>query len=311
VNGQQTSDQNVQVCDSWCGGPVRIVRGPLAAMRDQLPVFNRRLGGRSGYRITRTASSGEEADVADVTGVYHLVQHRDVVDALLQRLSAEIGDGVAARTAPATMVLGPRECRMDLTVDLPYVRHTPRDGYRIGGQVSVRNSVDKSCALYAGFGFLRWVCSNGMFAWDGRRARKVHNQCRILRAVMDHVTEQLRQGVKGLRLFDALLDRPVRSADLGAWTDAVVARGWGRWDAARVYHVAVHGVYGEPERRTDVAPHLLALSAGRPAAGACAPARNLYHLMHALSYVASRSTPYERRLTRLVQVHQMVEPLLN
>ena len=307
-----TDDADVQVCQSWCGGPVRVVRGPLGKLRRQVPTFHRRLGdGPYRYRITRRPMPGQdgpETHVADVTDSYCLVQHGDVLDGVQAGVDRAAGGGVGA-AATATMVLGPDERRMDLTVDLPWAAFTPADGFAVGGQVSIRNSVDTSCALFGGVGYLRWACHNGMMGWDGHRMRRVHNGPRVLRAVLAHVADRLRWTGPDRGQINRLLDCRVDAGQVADWVDTVVAARWGRWDAVRVYHVALHGVYGDPVRQADRPPHRVPLRHAAPAAAACAPVTNLYHLMQALSYVASRSDPYETRLTRLVQVQPMVEPL--
>ncbi len=307
-----TAADDVRVCHTWYGGPVRVVRGPLARMREHVPTFNRRLGGRGGYRITRSprpSHDGPETHVVDVTPVYHLVQHRDVLDEVAARIDR--ADPGAAAGAPATMILGPDERRMDLTVGLPSMMFTPGDGYCIEGRVSVRNSVDKSCALFGGVGYLRMVCANGMMGWDGHRMRRVHNGPRVLPTVMGHVSAQLGSIAPERARLNRLLDRKVDAAQIADLVDHVVPRKWGRWEAVQVWHVAMHGVYGVPVFQTDRPPHRVPLRTAEAARGACAPVTNLYHLMQALSYVASRSTPYERQLAYLGQVYSIVEPLLN
>lgn len=66
------------------------------------------------------------------------------------------------------------------------------------------------------------------------------------------------------------------------------------------------------EHRAGAGPRegRLALVGAHEAAGACAPAGNACHLMRALSYVASRSAPYESRLTHSARVHALVGPPL-
>ena len=307
-----TAADDVQVCHTWHGGPVRVIRGPLGQMRRHVPTFNRRLGGRQGFRITRSpmpGHDGPETPVAEVTPVYHLVQHRDVLDEVSARID-QADPGAAAR-APATMILGPDERRMDLTVGLPSMMFTPGDGYCIEGRVSLRNSVDKSCALFGGVGYLRMVCANGMMGWDGHRMRRVHNGPRVLPTVMAHVSAQLGNIAPERARLNHLLDRRVNATQIAGLVDTVIPRKWGRWEAVQVWHVAVHGLYGVPVFQTDRPPHQVPLRTINSAPGACAPVTNLYHLMQALSYVASRSSPYETRLNWLGQVHDIVQPLLN
>jgi hypothetical protein len=300
---------DVRVCHTWCGGPARVVRGPLAKMRDHVPTFNRRLGGRRGFRITRNplpGQDGPEKQLAEVTPVYHLVQHREVLDAVAARIDKA---GVAVG-AMATMVLGPDERQMDLTVELPSMMFTPYDGYCIDARVNVRNSVDKSCALFGGVGFLRMVCANGMVGWDGTRMRRVHNGPLVLPTVMAHVAGQLGAIGPEQQRLNALLDCKVDVTQVAELVDTVLPRKWGRSDAVQVYHVARYGRYGIPEISPGQPPHHDRIKWSFEAPGACAPVTNLYHLMQALSYVASRSTPYETRLARLGEVYAIVEPLL-
>jgi len=103
---------------------------------------------------------------------------------------------------------------------------------------------------------------------------------------------------------------PVGTDRLASWVDEVVTRKWDRWDAARVFHVASAGQDGWVPYRTDVPPHRLQLNDATPAPGACAPAANAYHVMQALSFVASRVPWLQDRYARLAGIPRLLEPLL-
>ncbi len=295
----------------WLGGMARVIRGPLGRMREHVPVFNRRLGGPEGYRITANplTPGGPERFVAGISSTYQLVQHRDVIARVQEELS-DHGDAAAADAA-AVMILGQCDRQMDLTVDVPWPAYRPSDGHLVAGRVSVRNSVDRSTALYGGVSFLRLICTNGMVGWTGPRMRRIHNCPRVLNTVMRHVSQELANSRGQRKQLDALLNKRIDRGAVAGWVDQVVTRKWGKYDAARVYHVAINGEDGDVDLRWGELAHDLPLTERREAAGACAPVTNAYHLMQALSYVASRATPYEARLSRLMQVSGLVEPLLN
>ncbi len=296
---------------AWLGGPARVIRGPLGRMREHVPVFNRRLGGPEGYRVTANplTPGGPERVVAGTSSTYWLVQHRDLIDSVQQELS-DHGDAAAADAA-AMMVLGHGDRQMDLTVHVPWPAYRPADGHLVAGRVSVRNSVDRSTALYGGVSFLRLICTNGMVGWTGPRMRRIHNCPQVLNTVMRHVSQELANSRGQRKQLDALLDKRIDRGAVAGWVDQTVTRKWGKHDAARVYHVAINGEDGDVDLRLGEPAHACPLNERRAAAGACAPVTNAYHLMQALSYVASRATPYEARLSRLMQVSALVEPLLN
>jgi len=294
----------------WCGSPVQQLSGPLDQLRRQIPRFARRMGVCGDDMVLRQPMTPGEREriVARVSSNYQLVQHHDVLDAI-ESLLPQLDAGAAR--VPASVVLSPDGERMDVTVELPCARYVPGDGFDLAVRIRVRNSVDKSCALYGGIEFLRTICTNGMTAWRGSVLRRVHNRP----SALEHVRRHLLKGFDQLSLdhahFEKLLNNPVDPGRLPGWVDEVVAPAWDCWDAARAFHIATTGFDGAVKRRSNVPPHRLELLQPRIVPGACAPAANAYHVMQALSYVASRLPWLHTRETRLAGIATLMEPLLN
>jgi hypothetical protein len=170
--------------------------------------------------------------------------------------------------------------------------------------------VDRSCALTGSVEFLRKICSNGMVGWSGIPFRRIHNRPQVLWLIRRDLTRQFDALRDDISRFERLFATPVATDRLATWVDEVIARKWGRADAARVFHVATTGQDGWVRSRTDVPPHRQQLQDAVPAPGACAPVANAYHVVQALSFVASRVPWLQDRYARLAGVPGLLEALL-
>lgn len=295
----------------WGRGRIRIFRGKLPELRRHVPRFELRLGAWSDKVVVRQPLNAWESEriVGRVSNRYTLVQHHDVLDAaeaLLARFEAEPKD------SNAEIVMTPHGERMDLTVELPTAKYTPADGYALAARMRLLNTVDASTALFGNIEFLRKICSNGMVGWRGSpRVRRTHVQVMPLPQVRNRLLSQFDQLEDDTAYFEKMLSHPIDRDQLAQWVDDVVATQWDRWAAARVFHVAASGHDGNVICRTDVPPHRLALENAMLAPGACAPARNVYHVAQALSFVASRLVSWSDRYRHLAGIPRMLDPLMN
>ncbi|HZK81120.1 MAG TPA: hypothetical protein VFC46_08640, partial [Humisphaera sp.] len=151
----------------------------------------------------------------------------------------------------------------------------------------------------------------GMVGWNGSRVRRTHTQYLALSQVRNRLLSQFDQLGQDTAYFDQMLAHQIDGERLAQWVDEVVGREWDRWAAARVFHIATSGIDGDVIYRLDLPPHRLELQNAMAAAGACAPASNVYHVAQALSFVASRVISWGDRYRYLANIPRLLEPLMN
>jgi hypothetical protein len=79
-----------------------------------------------------------------------------------------------------------------------------------------------------------------------------------------------------------------------------------------VYHICASGQDGYVSRLDkDRLPHEMPLWSPIGVPGACAPARNLYHVGQALSWVAGHAEKLEARFSRTSAIPKLLQHLVN
>ncbi|KAA6182737.1 DUF945 domain-containing protein [Thiohalocapsa marina] len=234
--------------------------------------------------------------VGVVSNTYGLAQHQDVVRRCLQGI-ADCG----VPTEELTCELGLTDlgewmnCRLYFP---PRYHHQPADGEPIGLRLEVFNSVDGSSRLVLLLGWLRFVCSNGLVIGETKQEfHDIHNH----NLDLDKIPAAIRAGMALVEQDRARLDdwqrhgfKPDR---LVPWVDGPLAKTWGKKAACRVFHLCTSGQDGElvdPFAKGPASEKPWAPTLSVP--GTATPAKTLYDVSQALSWIAERRTnPEERR----------------
>lgn len=247
--------------------------------------------------------------VGVVSNSYTLVQHRDAahicIDALRQGqlnlfdFKCELG-------------LTPLGEYMVFRVYLPDDQgFTAKDGFPTSLRVELINSVDGSHRLVLFFSWLRLACLNGMMIRETKtEVRELHNE----RLDMGKVTGGILRGLK-LAAEDVkrLKDWEETNLDLDKfrdWADTELSKAWGKKAASRVFHIAMQGIdteWTDPFEAGEATQKSFRFVAEVP--GAIAPVQNLYGLLQALTWVATRRTDVEERLEWQTQVPMLMKSL--
>jgi len=160
-------------------------------------------------------------------------------------------------------------------------------------------------------GWLRFVCSNGLIVGETMaEIRDVHDA----RLNLDQVRLVI---AKGLRMVDRDFARiqswaasDVTSAAIGAWVDGSVSESWGKKAASRVLHICASGVDSEWTNAFAQGPaSAKPVRLTEPVPGSEVPAKTLYGVSQALSWVASRRSSAEERVLWQSQVPQLLSML--
>jgi hypothetical protein len=305
---------------SWLGSPVGSVESSLDAVREWLPVFDRRpfaMHRRGGvpapanprYDAIVRRDGYSEMPVGIVSKQYTLVQHTDVLDTVVQELR---GVDIEAEAVKARLELTEYGERMALHCFLPRHYYDSGDGHPMELRLTCFNSVEGSLRLCAFLGWFRFVCSNGLIVGQGRvQLRQAHHRGLdlgrigpILRSGLEDVTREKRQ-------FSVWQAAQVRRETLAAWVDGPLCERSGALAAARAYHIALTGHDADRflDRWKQRKPTERRVACGPFVPGAVR-ASNVYDVSQALAWLAKERGEFSQQVQRMEQIPSLLRELL-
>jgi hypothetical protein len=264
---------------TWKGRKVKIDKGSISAIRQQIPCFKRSPfaiedGGENKYLdfIIRKPLNSDSAYIRDrvhipiwtVSKRYRLVEHHHVFNALVDALGQIVPD---LQSLDATLMITEYGERMWVRFTLANFKLNEGDRYPIVLLVSGLNSVDTTTPLDIK---LSWYepysetqIAYGMMSgyWEQVNFRKKHlKKKKHIESLLDSegITEfstEIKQFLTG-HLYQLATERSqyrkwreaeVSREQLVPWIDQIVKEKWEYKEAARVYHIAVTGYDIAPE----------------------------------------------------------------
>jgi hypothetical protein len=244
--------------------------------------------------------------VGTVSNAYALLQHRLVANLCRDGL---IQAGVAASELTYELGLSTLGEWMHLRIDMP-----PRFGFEDAGKFALKlrlecfNSVDGTSRLVLQFGWYRLVCSNGMAIFDTEiEVREQHRASLDLSKISERLQEALDKAMADRARVGTWQTTSVALEDIAVWIDAHVSNSWGKKAACRVFHICASGEDAkllDPFEGGNATEKSVTLLGSVP--GGTGPARTLYDVSQALSYVASRRRDaierhlWQNQVTRLI-----------
>ena len=298
----------------WLGQRARrICDLTLPGVVDHLPDFERREFGNNEYldMIVRQPFRQDRREVAvgSVSKRYFLIQHRQLVHEICDGLSAIRIDPAKV---PAELWISDYGERIRLRFRVPQRPFDPGDGYPLLLSAECFNSVEKSCALEIKMSWLRLICMNGLSTKSDALLRKIHDSVWMNRTEPGaFVQEQLENGDAYFKDIKDWVRHHITGDRLVKWVDEVVAPKWTRRAAARVHHICRTGFDGKPvpPRSKGIAPHSWPVSSDKAVPGAPIPAKSLYDVAQALSWVAGHNPTVEDQIRWTDQIHQLITEL--
>lgn len=299
----------------WEGASVVEFTGTVAELFTQIPVFSRhpfRIGGEENrykdeIRREPLKITEEPLPITTVSKTYSLIQHRDVLAAVFRALKM-IHIDISALTS--SLLLSEYGERMHWSCPIPNVEFDPGDGNPVVLRINCLNSVDTSTVLEVVLSWFRLVCSNGvMFGLGDSRLRRRHIQSLDPEDIAEYLKHELAQVAEEEGLYKSWFRTEVKPAALMDWVDGTVAKEWGPHAGARVWTIINKGHDGEVEQTRNLKPHELPLINTSTVPGSCAPARNLFHVSQALSWVAGTRRTISERLEYIRAIPGLIEPL--
>ena len=290
----------------WRSRPVRYYKGDWSAIQPLLPQFDLRpfaAGEREPSNpycqmvMRRPMSPAERPmPVAVVSHSYSLVSHLDAAELCRKEVLDNTGcDPDELRCEVGLSELGEW---MNFRIYLPD-RYSFKDvlGDDLGLRLECFNSVDGWCRLRILFGWLRFVCCNGMVIGKTKlEIRERHGHNLDLRAVSHHLRKALKVVDEDKDKMATWQNTPVQIEDIETWSNGEITQRWGVKAAARVFHICESGKDIKidpfaPGSATEKAVEYLQCVPGSPV-----PARTKYDVAQALSFVATRRNDPEERV---------------
>lgn len=259
-------------------------------------------------RLPRTLLE-QRVPVGVVSKSYTLAQHQEVAEQCFEGIRQTGVNPANLRCEVGLTDLGEW---MNLRIYFPEEQdfvHAKDDRMKL--RVECYNSVDGSCRVVVLFGWLRFVCTNGLVILDTRaELREIHDG----RLDLHRIPEIIRDGMKEVRNDEARMRRWIQTVvqpkDLVPWANEYVSDAWGKKAACRVFHICRNGYdveFDDPfasGEACDKPVHKAGRVPGSPPVAA-----NLFDVSQALSWVATARNNPDERLDWQARVPRLVSQL--
>ncbi len=304
----------------WRARDIKFVSGNLDQIFEHIPLFefgDFSAGDGAGVNplyksIVRIPMTEYERPfpVAIVSPSYSLVQHRELADICVNAM-AESG----IRTTEMRFEVGLSQYAelMVFRIYLPErFNFKGRDGHSMGLRIECINSVDGSYRMVVLFGWLRFVCLNGMVI--GRtltEIREIHSGEMDLRKIVQGLQEGLSIARRDSEILSDWENVFPSIKTLSDWTNEVLAPKWGVLAAMRVFHISNSGhdvklkvPFAEGNSTEKPVEYL------DPVPGAKKTYETAYDVLQAMTFVASQRSNFEERVRWQSEVSGLIDTLI-
>ena len=247
--------------------------------------------------------------VGAVSNTYWLVQHTDVVEMCMKGLKALGIDISALRCEVGLTTL--REW-MNFRIYFPKnFSSNANDGKALTLRLECFNSVDGSSRLVIQLSWFRLVCSNRLTVKKTKAVlNDLHNQNLILDGIPEIIAEGLTKVSVDKQRLQVCEQSPVALPKFEGWVDGHLADQWGKKAACRILHICQSGAdveLADPFAGGKPSEKEVKVLTNVP--GAPKPARNLYDVCQALSWVATHRNNADERLEWQGRIPDLIENL--
>jgi hypothetical protein len=247
--------------------------------------------------------------VGVVSSTYHLAQHREVVEMCLGGLRAH---GIDPQVLRCEVGLTPLGEWMNFRAYFPEsYSHSPKDGNKLALRLECFNSVDGSSRLVILLGWFRFICANGLIIGETKaELRDTHDENMNLEIVPEIIGKGLVKVKADLRRLKQWEETIVEQPVFENWVDGYLADHWGTKAACRTLHICCSGVdveIADPFVGGKASEKFVKPLNAVP--GAPKPARNLYDVCQALSWLATTRNSAEERLEWQSHIPKLIENL--
>jgi len=247
--------------------------------------------------------------VATVSHHYTLASHATIIEDCLAALRCR---GISSHILKCELGLTALGEWMNFRAYFPdEYSFTPADGKKLALRLECFNSVDGSSRLVVLFGWLRFICSNGMIIGESMSVlRNIHDDSLDLTSIPKLIASGLKKVEQDRRRIQLWDHTPVTTEQVANWADGPLADRWGKKAACRAFHICLGGTDVElADPFEPVQPTQAKTKPTTPVPGAPAPVTSLYGVSQALSWLAARRNSVEERFLWQTQVPILLKEL--
>ncbi len=309
----------------WLGSPVTSYSGTIKEILAYIPEFERRPFSLSSdlpllnenafmdviVRKPIPKIDSAEIPIGVVSKSYQLVQHRQVIDTIINALNMV---NIKQEQVKAELQMTQYGERVGLHIQFPdSYSIDPGDGNKLALRLGVFNSVDGSTRFRAVLGWLRFVCSNGMVVGSAQNDyKRRHNQTLVIDDVNDLLTQGIELAVADKKNLERWRNTAFHKDKLTSWIDDQVAGKWGVIAATRAFHIATSGkdIKIVPFAKKAL-PSKKEVQMGNLVPGSSNPAKNLYDVSQVLTWLAGQRNDVEEQLNWQRDVPALMTALID
>jgi hypothetical protein len=247
--------------------------------------------------------------VGIVSNTYQLVQHADVAAMCIKGVNAHGVNTSDLRCEVGLTTLGEW---MNFRIHFPdSFSFTANDKNALTLRLECFNSVDGSSRLVVQLSWFRLICSNGMTIKETMAVLSdIHNQNLNLGVIPEIIAEGLTKVRADKERLQQWEQSPVESLRFDEWVDGHLAERWGKKAACRALHICRSGADVElVDPFAGGKPSEKQTKPIRAVPGAAKPARNLYDVCQALSWIATQRNSADERLEWQGHIPGLIENL--
>ena len=244
--------------------------------------------------------------IATVSPKYALAPHKVVAQCCIDGLQA---CGIKFDEMAFEIGLSALSEWMNFRIQLPEKysikdRHDNKTALRL----ECFNSVDGSSRLIIVFGWIRFICSNGLIIGETMiEIRERHDGGLDLDTIPQRISEVFSVAKADRKRRLGMERRRVALNTIETWANGRLADAWGKKAAARVYHVCRTGhdvEFTDPFAKGQATQKPIKLLDGVP--GSPATAETLYDVMQAMSFVAGSRPDATEQQNMLLSIDKLL-----
>jgi hypothetical protein len=249
--------------------------------------------------------------VGVVSNTYRLAQHKEVVEMCLRGLKANGIDPEVLRCEVGLTSLGEW---MNFRAYFPdSFSHCPKDGNKLALRLECFNSVDGSSRLVILLGWFRLICTNGLIIGETKaELRDTHDENLNLEIIPEIISQGLMKVKTDLNRLSLWEETGLVLPLFEDWINGHLAENWGQKAACRALHICRNGAdveFSDPFAGGKASEKPVKILDAVP--GAANPAKNLYDVCQALSWLATTRRSAEERLQWQSGIPKLIENLRN
>jgi hypothetical protein len=173
------------------------------------------------------------------------------------------------------------------------------------------NSVEGNSRLIIVFGWLRFICSNGLIVGETiAEMRDIHNRHMELKKITELIKDGMSQIEKDKLIIAEWENHKLNTEALKIWINKILAKKWGKLAACRAYHICLSGRDVEYKNPFEAAlPTEKGVIELDRVPGSSNGAKNIYDVSQALSWLATNRNNAEEKTDWQMQIPELLSEL--